>query len=276
MDRGERAFGGADALAWKPSIESTALSSAGYPPNIGQRTVVAPQDKVRTNKLEGKPGLSPRRGLPTVNEVKSGHPRPRPSDGAIQDLSECLRLQYAAILSIAQAVRAAPPPADAMLAGRSDEDAVTAAPSAPVNPEQLLVRAKEVEAQMEAAAAQKDFALAAKLQQDLKAAHERLQQEQQRQAAERQRAVQYAAILSIAQAVRARPPPSDALLPGRPGEDATTTALRVEVAHMRETVTRQTAQLAQQQQEIAQLRAAMKSISEAQQRAPAAPAQQRR
>ena len=168
---GERASGGDDAATWKPSIEATARQQSGYPPNVGQRGQMAPQDRIRTNKLEGKP--SPRRGLPPVRH-------PRPSDAAAghnhdlaaaelhPDLSECLRLQYAAILSIAQAVNA-------------------------------------------------------------------------------------------------RPPPSDALLPGRPGEEATTTSLRAEVAHLRDTVSRQNAELARQQQEIAQLRAAMKTISEAQQ-----------
>ena len=62
--------------------------------------------------------------------------------------------------------------------------------------------------------------------------------------------LQYAAILSIAEAVRARPPPAEALLPRRLGEDAVATHLRSEVAHLRYTVSRQNGELAWQQVDI--------------------------
>ena len=61
--------------------------------------------------------------------------------------------------------------------------------------------------------------------------------------------LQYAAILSIAEAVRARPPPAAALEPKRLGEDAVATHLRSEVAHLRYTVSRQNGELAWQQVE---------------------------
>lgn len=62
--------------------------------------------------------------------------------------------------------------------------------------------------------------------------------------------LQYAAILSIAEAVRARPPPAAALEPKRLGEDAVAAHLRSEVAHLRYTVSRQNGELAWQQVEI--------------------------
>ena len=107
-----------EALSWKPSSEATDRLRGGYPINEKVRGLHAPQDKLGTRlpRMDGKNSSS----SPTLRKLKdqsgpashaAGSPAGHAANSRSQDhVTECLRMQYAAILQIAEAVRARPPP----------------------------------------------------------------------------------------------------------------------------------------------------------------------
>ena len=123
-----RATGGDDAITWKPSVEATAriqVERSGFAGRTGSQTDTSPNAKPMWDVSQ------PKAGLPLAQSASSpslAPIRPRPADVSQPpgggDVREALRLQYAAILSIAEAVRARPPPAEALAPRRPNEDAV--------------------------------------------------------------------------------------------------------------------------------------------------------
>ena len=123
-----RATGGDDAITWKPSVEATAriqVERSGFAGRTGSQTDTSPNAKPMWDVSQ------PKAGLPLAQSASSpslAPIRPRPTDASQPpgggDVREALRLQYAAILSIAEAVRARPPPAEALAPRRPNEDAV--------------------------------------------------------------------------------------------------------------------------------------------------------
>ena len=127
--------GAVESSEWKPSGEASDRHRSGYPLNNFSRTLQAPQDKTQTrlpridggagakgqsspNGLQSKSSPALRRGKggpPAENEgaLSPSHAAAASSGvppGSSVDVTECLRMQYSAILQIAEAVRARPPP----------------------------------------------------------------------------------------------------------------------------------------------------------------------